>query len=369
MALSPITSGEEFNFSSEQTTLLIFLPCRMWKKLTICEGPFTHTPWVVNDATFRLLPYAQLPFTNLKELELGSFRARSSYEIDNASLSHFLKKNPMLETLTLIGISFNHLTEPLELLSSLEEHASFHTLGLISLLFKDPFGRFETTDFLSGRPADGHLSQPRLRALTFQNPDDRILDALFVQPNSVFDLSELEVLDLSTNLPTQDFEDEEERGQDSWIPACCRSSLVQLDLDIRDFLWTGVTFRDLSRYLQHLNRLERFGLKGLVLSHGWAHQISFIVTMIPALPASLRYITLRADIRFPALFDQLYKLDDALSDVPGCTNLKEIKVILGFRFSDSGEVHVEHVEHLFPKCKEKGLSIVVEKAKRRPHLC
>jgi len=217
--IQPLLEFEDSGLSLEVMALV--------RKLTICEGPFTRTNWVLKDTIHRLLPFGQLPFTTLKEIELGSNRARSSYEVDAASLSELLKNNFSLESLRLVGVSLNSRSELIHILSSLSRHTHFHRLGLVSIHIQ----QYTDTDVMMDTPFD---DRPRLTTLEYRNPDDRLLDDLFFDPRSLFDISELKELDLSTQMKPIPARASEEGGNCSKILAYCPESLTSLCLDIRD---------------------------------------------------------------------------------------------------------------------------------------
>ncbi|THV00181.1 hypothetical protein K435DRAFT_964186 [Dendrothele bispora CBS 962.96] len=328
------------------------------RKLTVCEGHLTQTDWHVNGERHWLLPFGLLPFTALTEIELGSKNARSSYdsEIDGQSLSMLLRNNSSLETLHLDSVTFRKRSEMLSVLSSLSQHVNFHNLGLISVHIQDALLGIDM-------PVISCVQRPRLKKLDFRDPDDRLLGVLFLNPDSIFDISGLQTLDLSTQLKPIMSQTAPEDGNYPKILSRCPGSLTRLCLDVRDFLWMGVTAMD---YLQDATELELLELKGLSICHGWTRQIEFIVTLISALPSKLHCLSLHADIQDVHLFAPFMQLDWKLSTTLPLSDLKEVRIVFK-PCGDSGEweTDIERIVNWFPLSRKRGLLITPERSKRR----
>ncbi|THV00180.1 hypothetical protein K435DRAFT_837449, partial [Dendrothele bispora CBS 962.96] len=345
------------NASAFQSSVTAKDPIVSVRKLTVCEGHFTRTDWHVNGERHRLLPFGLLPFTALTEIELGNKYARSSYDIDGPSLSMLLRNNLSLETLHLESVTLSKRTEMLSLLSSLSQHVDFHNLGLISVHIQDALSGTET-------PVISCVQRPRLKNLDFRDPDDRLLGVLFLNSDSIFDISELQTLDLSTQLKPIMSQTAPEDGNYPKILSRCPGSLTRLCLDVRDFLWMGVTTMD---YLQDATELELLELKGLSIRHGWTQQIEFIVTLISALPAKLRCLSLHADIRDAHLYNQFMELDlDLANTLYLSPNLKEVKIVFEqYGHPVEGETDMQRIVNSFLDSTEKGLLITPEISRRR----
>ncbi|THV00176.1 hypothetical protein K435DRAFT_855018 [Dendrothele bispora CBS 962.96] len=329
------------------------------RKLTVCEGHFTWADWHTNGERHRLLPFGLLPFTALTEIELGSKHARSSYDIDGQSLSMLLRKNLSLEILHLESVAFSKTSETLSVLSSLSHHVNFHSLGLVSVHIQDAL-----TLSRIDMPVISCVQQPRLKNLDFRDPDDRLLGVLFLNPDSIFDISGLQTLDLSTQLKPIMSQTAPEDGNYPKILSRCPGSLARLCLDVRDFLWMDVTTMD---YLQDATELELLELKGLPIRHGWTQEIEFIVTLISALPAKLHCLSLHVGTLDTHLSNQFVELDLELSKtLPSSSNLKEVKIVFEqYGCTVDGETDIEPIVKWFPSLTEKKLLITTERSKRR----
>jgi len=184
------------------------------KRLVISGDSFTALTSAFDNGFFQ-----KLPFTSLQEIELRDYRLGHRLHVDTLSFSELLKKNPMLQSLHLVSLNFHQEHEFLCMLSALRQHVHFRMLDIRSIYMTDqPSSTSQLDEFPASR---NNQQRSPLKVVRIRSPEDVLTERLFLRPDSLFDISKLQELEI---MP--------EETKCLRVLSHC-GSLVRLMLDIR----------------------------------------------------------------------------------------------------------------------------------------
>ncbi|KAF5352916.1 hypothetical protein D9758_007914 [Tetrapyrgos nigripes] len=283
-----------------------------------------------------------LPFTALTGIEIINEPAIDPEHpvFDGSCIDTrlLLAKNDMLESLRIYYASFSCCRDLMEMVLPLQKNLQFHTLDLEWIHIPDEPDkeddeeeedevkerlRLELLDYLAHRPGVTNQPSCQLRTLKYRIVDVRVLEPLFLHPNSVFDLLTLEQLEFNFD----------SMNGFNWNPALqlltrCES-LVRLRMDVSCFVWYPSDECKLDPTpFRHLKTLDCLELDNMIdrSMDGCEQEHATVIRAIFTELSNLRCLRLHGSHDYYRIDESELdgSFDSALSTLP--TFLREIQV-------------------------------------------